>query len=138
MAIAALPMLGQTRFVCFLTTGNVVVVVVDPAGSVVVVVGNVVVVVDPVGSVVVVVEDVVVDPVGSVVVPEAFAGVEVRSGLAARPTRTRVRIDAHDFHLGEEGVTNSIYWVRPVIWERQHRQYVLAVEPCVRTRPVLT
>jgi hypothetical protein len=119
MAMAALPMFGQTRFVCFLTTGNVVVVVVDPGGSVVVVV------VDPGGSVVVVVVGevvVVVDPVGSVVVVDvvdAFAGIEVRSGLAARPTRTRVRTDAHDFHLGEEGFTNSIYWVRQAIWERQ-------------------
>ena len=118
MATAALPILGQTKFVCFLTTGNVVVVVVVvPVEVVVVVVGVVVVVVDPVGIVV-------------VVVGKAFAGTVVSSGLTTSPATTSAGNDAHHFQFDEVGFTDSIYRVPLAEWSRQVRRHTSFEPPC--------
>jgi len=121
--MAALPIFGQTRFVRFLATGSVVVVV-----------GVVVVVVDPVGIVVVVVVVVVAVDVVVVVAksegvrfaapafPNALAGNEASKGLTIRPATTSAGIDAHDFHLGATGFTNSIYCVPSEALGRPLRQ----------------
>ena len=103
-ATAALPIFGQSRFVCFRAPGSVVVVV-GALGTVVVVDGvGVVVVVDPPGSVVVV------GPPGSVVVvdPVAVAGDEASSGLRLRAKVVSATTEIHGLNEVEAGFTRSM------------------------------
>ena len=103
MANAALPMAGQTKLVCFLVDGTVVVVVLVGTVVVVVLVGTVVVV-ELVG-----VEDV-------VVVVSALAPFVYARGESDRPPTTSARVTIGSLHVILEGCINSMYWCLGAHW----------------------